>query len=167
MLIKISKKWLNHKFMCSEDYILNICEGTNKIIVSLLKEEEENIKSIGGHIEKGKLKPNITSGKCPYKKDNGLCELHYTNLKPLGCIISPFTINKNKTLIIRHRYSKMKCHGSGEPAYIVFKISLIKLFGEKQYNKLVKEINSEVDLYLEIEDDLYENLLYLDNLKKE
>ncbi len=61
----------------------------------------------------------------------------------------------------------MKCHGSGEPAYIVFKISLIKLFGEKQYNKLVKEINSEVDLYLEIEDDLYENLLYLDNLKKE
>lgn len=171
MQIKISKKWLNHKFNCNTDYIKTVCkgrccEGTNKILISLLPEEETQQKQIGNKVENHLLLPDPKTGKCPNKTEDGLCKLHYTDIKPFGCIISPFTINKNNTLIIRHRYSKFKCHGTGKPAYITFKDSLTKLFGEDQYNILINDINNKDDLYLKISGKTINKLKYLDNSKK-
>lgn len=46
MKIKISTNWLNKKFLCSYDYIVDICkgrccQGSGKILVSLLPNEED------------------------------------------------------------------------------------------------------------------------------
>ena len=44
--IKISSKWANHLFTCNPEYIITnckgrCCRGNNKIVVSLLPEEEK------------------------------------------------------------------------------------------------------------------------------
>jgi hypothetical protein len=158
MKIKISSKWLNHKFLCSPEYIVNHCKGrccwgANRLSISLLPEEDKEFQK--------------TEKKCFYQCKTGLCSLHGTIKKPFGCIISPFTVNKNKTLIIRHRYSKFKCHGQGDYAYNVFKFSLVKLFGEKQYNKLKEDLENNVnEIYLELDEDIFNKLIYLDKLKQ-
>jgi len=171
--INISDKWLNHLFSCNMDYIQNVCnggccEGNNCIVVSLLPEEESTQKQHGYNVENGMLQ--AVNKKCPHKNENGLCNVHDTNLKPFGCIVSPFTLSKSKgkkTLIIRHRYSRRKCHGHGEPAYITFKKSLNLLFGLEESNRICKELeNKKSNIVGNIPTEVYDNLLYLDSLKK-
>lgn len=101
---------------------------------------------------------------------NGLCSLHYSQDKPFGCIASPFTINDNDTLIIRYRYSRMKCHGDGSYSYVAFRPSLDLIFGkdeaEKICNELDKHINDDVEIYGNISIDNYNKIKYLDGLKR-
>ena len=173
--IKISKAWAYHKFMCSEEYIMNVChgsccQGSNKILISLLPEEVIEHEGNGQIVIDGKLQANRITGICPYKDSNGLCALHNTSNKPFGCIASPFTINKNDTLIIRHRYSKMKCHGNGSYAYVVFRPSLNLMFGENEAERICKELeahmNDDIEIYGYMPIENYNKMLYLDNLKK-
>jgi hypothetical protein len=171
MKIKVSSQWLNHKFLCSPEYIVNhckgrCCRGTKELVISILPEEEPILKGLAFAIcIKGGLLYPEKGNECPFKIDNGLCLLHNLNLKPFGCIISPFTINKNNTLIIRHRYSKLKCHGEGQYSYIVFKPSLVKLFGETGYQYILDKMKENKDFYIDISDDILNKLKYLDNLK--
>lgn len=174
MKIKISVKWLNHKFFCSPEYITNnckgrCCRGTKKLMISTLPEEEPILKGLEVAIilKKGGFLYPQEGKKCPFQCKDGLCVLHDINLKPFGCIISPFTVNKNNTLIIRHRYSKLKCHGEGQYSYIVFKPSLIKLFGEVGYQYILEKMKENKDFYIDISDDILNKLKYLDNLKNE
>lgn len=171
MKIKISKSWLTKKFPCSEGYILNTCKGRccqgsgDKILVSLLPEEEKTQKEMGYDIEGGKLKP--FNNFCPHKNLNGLCRLHNTPQKPFGCILSPFTINKNNTLVIRYRYSRLKCFNKGIEAYKVFRNSLVQLFGENQTTEIIEKIEKDDNnIYAEIKEDTLQKVFYLDGLKK-
>lgn len=173
MRIKVSYKWLNHKFLCSSEYIVNHCKGrccfgTKKLMISILPEEEPILKGLQVAIiikNGGFLYPQ-KGNKCPFQQKDSLCFLHNLNLKPFGCIISPFTINKNNTLIIRHRYSKLKCHGEGQRSYIVFKPSLIKLFGNSGYQYILEKMKENKDFYIDINDDILNKVKYLDNIKQ-
>ena len=171
-LIKISRKWLTKRFCCSYDYIINnckgrCCEGTNKIMVSLLPEEEKWHKKNGFGVLNGFLLPDKITKKCPHKLPTGLCSLHNTEFKPFGCIASPLTLNSKNTLIIRYRYSRLKCYGTGDYAYNTFKESLILLFGLQETANIIYQIeNYHNDIFANMDMDIYNKLKYLDSLKK-
>lgn len=169
--VKISSKWLQHRFNCTVENILTMChgrccEGTNQIVVSLLLEEQEWHRGKGYDVIDGLLMPDSRTDKCPHKEANGLCALHGTPYKPFGCIASPFTINKNDTLIIRHRYTHLKCHGVGLPAYVTFRASLNLLFGYNTAENITSSLNGDSgDFFVHMDDNVYRKLLYLDGLK--
>jgi len=134
--VKISSKSARQLFKgCNINYIRSICkgrccEGTNHISVAIHPTEQARIESQGGIVKNGFLTPD-GRGLCPFKTDDGLCKLHGTGNKPLGCIASPFDLNSNDTLIIRNRYRLLRCFKNGTvPAYLAFQSSLDALFGK-------------------------------------
>jgi len=170
IVIKVSNKWLQKRFMCSYDYITKeckggCCQGSSRLLISLLPKEEEWFMQNGRRVENHLLCGN-SRGLCPEKSNEGLCNLHRTDKKPFGCIVSPFTINRNNTLIIRYRYSRLKCFGKGQPAYKVFKTSLDLLFGNEISNEIATKLdNNEENIMALISKEHYNNLIYLDGVK--
>lgn len=170
--VKVSSKWARHCFSCTTKYITEqchggCCEGSDKIMVSLLPEEVEIQEGAGFHVVAGMLQPDVATGKCPHKKENGLCGVHDTPMQPFGCIASPFTLNAGRTLIIRNRYNMMKCHGHGEPAYKVFRASLELLFGEEEALRISNHLDSGGgDIVATMAEGVPEALMYLDGLKR-
>ncbi len=171
--IKVSTKWLKKKFKCDKDMIQQhckgkCCKGFNKVLICLLSEETKKLKD---KFKKCKIENNKIIGirnECFFKDINGLCKLHDTPYKPLGCIFSPFKINKNKTLIIRHRYIRFPCfnHKDGKFAYITFKDSLIKIFGNKKYNYIKKKIEEDNgNFYIDIDKDMLDKINILEDMK--
>ena len=167
--VNISAAWLNHRFNCNVEYILETChgrccEGTGRIMVSLCQDEEAWHIAQGQRVEGGLLKPR--RGKCPYKATVGLCALHGTPNKPFGCIASPFTLNVHDTLIIRQRYSRLRCHGTGPPAYESFKASLDLLFGKAEARRIAVMMRKGSGNFTALMRGMeYNKLKYLDSLK--
>ncbi len=150
--IKISSASLRQLFNgCKSTYIKDICHAKccesstmpDGVLIIIHPSEENKIINAGGKVIDGFLQPSKNK-KCIFKDNNNLCILHETNNKPFGCIASPFTLNKNNTLIIRNRYRLLKCYNDGnkKPAYIVFKKSLELLFGKALTEKLIKHLDT-------------------------
>ncbi len=169
--VKVSGKWARHLFGCTVDYIKTTChgrccQGTGRILVSLTPEEETTQTLLGKTVEGGRLQAD-DRGLCPWKCDDGLCRLHGTRDKPLGCVASPFTINAGGTLIVRHRYSLMKCHGHGLPAYVTFRASLDRIFGFPEANRICAALDmGDADVQARMEPAIYHALLANDRSKR-
>lgn len=169
--VTVSSKWARHLFACSVGYITGACkggccEGSDKILISLLPEEQERQTAAGYSVTDGLLQPDARTGKCPHKQANGLCGVHGTALKPFGCIASPFTLNFGGTLIVRNRYSMMRCHGQGEPAYKTFRASLDLIFGPEEAARVCVALDGGAgDVRATMPTTSYEALRYLDGLK--
>lgn len=169
--VHVSSKWARHKFPCQPDYITanckgRCCEGSDRIMISLLPEEAERHEAQGFAVQDGFLQPNPSTGLCPHKLPNGLCRAHGTDMKPFGCIASPFTLNKSNTLVIRHRYSQLKCHGQGEAAYKTFRASLDLIFGEDESARICAVLDEEANtITASMPRDAFNKLEYLDGLK--
>jgi len=170
--ISISGKWAQHKFSCTKEYITSecgggCCEGSDKIMISLLPREVDVHTENGYPVEDGFLQADPVTGKCPHKQKDGLCSLHGKPDKPFGCIASPFTLNKSNTLIIRNRYNMMKCHGQGEPAYITFRASLDLILGNEEAERVCQELAKEEgkNIGANMPIDSFNKLKYLDSLK--
>lgn len=168
MRIKISNKWLKKKFNCTKDFIINNCHGrccwgygfrdgcfNNKdVFMVLLPQEKEKLLKLFPINEN--IKYTVKDNKnCFFQDESGLCKLHGTEEKPSGCLFTPFAINKNNTLIIHRRGICFKCFNQGEPAYIIFKDGLTKLFGEQQYKFIKQQLeNSDKDFYINVDEDI-------------
>ena len=115
----------------------------------------------------GLLQPDPETGLCPFKRSDGLCGLHGTPEKFLGCVVSPFTLNAAGTVIIRNRYTKMACHGAGEPAYRVFRPSLVAMFGEHETARITALLDDGADGMIDaaMSVETLDALRYLDGLK--
>ena len=178
--IRISHKWLLKRFAkCDVDFITNVCHGRcchgngSKVLVSVLPKEETPFKDSDISFVNGKIS---AVGKCPFQNQNGLCDLHFTEHKFFGCIISPFKINNNDTLILRHRYISLPCSlafhkdlKDTDYVYKVFSASLIKLFGEDGYAEICEKMNDgnvTEDFYMKLNLDLYNNLKFLERVKQ-
>jgi DNA modification methylase len=168
--VRVSGKWLRHRFACTPKYIQatchgRCCEGTKGILVSLLPDEQAEHEAAGLVVSEGKLLASET-GKCPHKQPSGFCGVHGTDGKPFGCTASPFTLNGRGTLIIRNRYTKLKCHGQGEPAYQTFRASLDLLFGTEEAGRLVAAAEAGADTIAATMPTVnVERLRYLDGIK--
>lgn len=169
--VKISGKWIKKKFRCSVDYIKNVCHGgcctgSDKVLISLLPDEEKRQEELGFKVKDGKLCASSSTHKCPHIQPDGLCKIHFTPDKPFGCIASPFTLTKGNTLIIRNRYSRMKCFGDGEYSYKVFRASLDLIFGKEEAQRICDYYDrNDGDLIAYMPKANYEKIIYLDSLK--
>ncbi len=170
--IKISIKSLQQLFTpCSIEYIKTTClgrccQGTGKIKVTIHKSEEQKIKILGGKIKNGFLISD-ERGLCPFKNNNGLCNIHHE--KPFGCSASPFTLNKNNTLIVRNRYRFLKCYKEKKnkiPVWQAHKGSLINIFGEQETKNIINAVSNNNEYQAKISFLNYQMLIDNDIAKK-
>lgn len=143
------------------------------IFVAIHKNEKKNIEQYEVKIKGGLLQPKLETKCCPFLIPNFYkCSLHRSSDKPFGCIVSPFTINKNNTLIIRNRYKLFVCYKTNEkkiPAYNAFSDSLIKLFGRVGYKIIqtkLRKKNSE-DFYIPMPISIYNKVMERPDIKNE
>lgn len=162
---------------CDLDYIQNVCKARccessvspSGIVVSIHPTEEETIKAKGVEVKDGLLQPKKGCKKCPFKKEDNLCGLHFTEDKPFGCIASPFTLNKNGTLIVRNRYKMLKCYNDGKklPAYKVFRASLDLIFGKEEAERICNRLDEgsgDFTAYIPAEN--HNKLMHNDDIKR-
>jgi len=159
--VKISLAFMRQKFQpCEPDYIANVChgrccQGSEGLMVTVHSSEIFEDSPGNGVFCGAKVKDNFIvdeagTGICPFKKDH-LCSIHED--KPFGCKASPFTINKNNTLIIRNRYRLLKCYNTpeGVPAYIAHRWSLDQIFGREIVEEMIPHLeNGTEDFYVRI-----------------
>jgi hypothetical protein len=125
----------------------NCCDAPSKptgCLVTIHPLEQHRIERLGATVVGGMIKPDPRNRGCPFKK-GGLCSIHDSGPKPFGCRASPFTLNRNDTLIIRNRYKMLPCYrgpGHKEPAYRAFRSSLDLLFSPVVANDLVAHLDS-------------------------
>lgn len=175
--VKISAKSARMEFNgCDPEYIKQVCHSSccqssiskTGILIVIHPAEQQRVESRGGIIENGLLQPPEGEKRCPFKSNDSLCELHNTPDKPFGCVVSPFTLNKNKTLIIRHRYRMLKCFKGGRrlPAYEAFRNSLDRLFGLAESKRICDHLNGGGgDIYVSMPTDVYRMILDNDTAK--
>ncbi len=173
MLINVSHCWLLTKWhKCVPSFIEENCKGKccdsskGGTFISLLDNEMPLFEKHGAETENNVAKGG-NNGKCVFKDNDSLCRLHSMHNKPFGCIASPFTLNRNDTLIIRHRYIHLPCFNGVYCAYDVFKKSLILLFGAVVTDEIIKDCKKGVlNKKYEMWHDAYHNLKFLDEIKK-
>jgi len=175
-LIKVSAKCARLKFLgCIPEYIASTCKGAccrrsgkKMALISIDTSEESAIKAFGVEVADG-LIAGTSDFRCDFQnRTTELCDLHGTEYKPLGCIASPFTLNKKRTLIVRHRYTALRCYNAGQriPAYIAFRASLDALLGEQQAQTLHDHLEQGGgDKWVPIEDRTF-NLLKDNDFKR-
>ena len=176
--VKISAKSARLEFVpCSTDFIADVCHGRccdtpsrpDGCMVTINEIEVGAIEARGGVVVDGLLKPIDGEKGCPFKED-GLCSLHTTNDKPFGCIASPFTLNKNGTLIVRNRYKMLPCYKATDgkaPAYAAHFESLKTIFGIDEATRIADHLKAGGgDLVAQMPKHSHDILLENDAIKK-
>jgi hypothetical protein len=113
--------------------------------VAIHPSERAAIEARGGKVDAGgMLQPAEGKKLCPFKTDEHLCGLHFTEAKPFGCRASPFTINDSGTLIVRNRYKLLRCYDDGkrQPAYQAFRASLDLIFGAEEAARICVHLDA-------------------------
>ncbi len=141
--MKVSAAQARQQFHgCTPEYIRDVCKASccrsstapQGIIVTIHRSEQAAIEAAGGTVTNGLL--DARGKRCPFQnRGTELCDLHFTDHKPFGCIASPFTLSKAGTLIVRNRYRMLRCFkddrdGPTKPAYVAFRASLDRILGE-------------------------------------
>ena len=178
--VKINLLALQQQFHeCTPEFIRDVCQARccrsstdpSGIAVVVTQLEAVKLRELGAVVdsETGRVAP--VCRRCPFQSTaNHLCKLHNTEAKPKGCIISPFTINKNNTLIVRNRYRLLPCFKAegSKPVYVAHSQSLVKMFGEKNAQLIFESAKEEKEGYLmlEIEDSLAASLKHKNEASK-
>jgi len=152
--IKVSGKSAYLKFReCGPTCIANGCTAkccdapTTPLGIKVSILDDDNIHMIlddnNVTVIDGYMQPRSGERLCPFKSDEHLCLLHDTIYKPFGCIVSPFFLNRNSTLVVRNRYKLLPCYDKtgGERAYRVFSSSLKAIFTEDVYKHVVDRLD--------------------------
>ena len=179
-LVKVNLLALQQQFHeCTPDFIRDVCQARccrsstdpTGIAVVVTASEAIKLRELGAEVdsETGRVAP--VCRRCPFQSsENHLCQLHNTQAKPKGCIISPFTINNNDTLIVRNRYRLLPCFKAegSKPVYKAHSKSLIEMFGEENARFLFSKAEEakERSLFLEIEDSLALSLKHKNKASK-
>lgn len=125
---------------CDPDFIRDVCQARccrsttdpSGIAVVVTTAEAVALRRRGATVDDttGRIAP--VARRCPFQgQQDHLCSLHGTDDKPAGCIISPFTVNANGTLIVRNRYRMLPCFKAPAaiPVAHAHRTSLERLFG--------------------------------------
>lgn len=176
--VKISAAMARLEFIqCGPDCIAAGCKGNccdapsrpSGCMITINPDEQDRIEALGGVVKAGLLQPRPGEKGCPFKKD-GLCDLHASGQKPWGCIASPFTLNRNGTLIVRNRYRLLPCYrneGPKAPAYLTFRSSLEIIFGPEETARIVAHLDAGGgDLIASIDPAIKAKLLQNDDIKR-
>lgn len=176
--VKISAASARQPFNgCDPAFIRDVCHAKccdaptrpTGMLVTIHPSEQHRVETRGGVVKDGLLQPKPEARGCPFKNDDHLCDLHFTPDKPFGCIASPFTLNKNNTLIVRNRYRLMPCYKAGKriPAYRAFRASLMLIFGVEGAKKITAHLDGGGgDLVVSIPARIHAMLTENDAIKK-
>lgn len=176
--VKISAASARQPFNgCAPAFIRDICHGRccdaptrpTGTMITIHPSEEDRIGKRGGVVRNGLLMPREGERRCPFKTEDHLCSLHFTPDKPFGCIASPFTLNKNNTLIVRNRYRLLPCYKVGRmiPAYRAFSASLMLIFGTDGAKRITAHLDAGGgDLIVPIPTTIHAMLTENDAIKK-
>jgi hypothetical protein len=174
--VKISAAMARQRFHgCDPDYIRDVCHAAccrtkanpHGMLVTIHPSEREAIEQRGGKVVGSFLQPAPGAKGCPFQRgDDHLCSLHHTADKPFGCIASPFTLNKNDTLVVRNRYRMLVCYKDRGPtdkeplpAYRAFGASLRLIFGPTVATLITEQLdNGSGDLTVPIPERSYRML---------
>ena len=175
--VKISAKSARLLFHgCEPGYIQAVCHAAccdapsrpTGMLVAIHHSEQPRIEARGGRISLGLLQPIPGKRGCPFKTGAHLCALHGGQDKPFGCIASPFTLNRNNTLIVRNRYKLLRCYRDGLlPAYRAFGQSLVLLFGALVAARITRHLDAGgADLLVPMSASVREMLVTNDAVKQ-
>lgn len=176
--IKVSAASARQPFNgCDPTFIRDVCHGRccdaptrpTGTLITIHPSEQARIEAHGVTVQDGLLQPRPGERVCPFKTGDHLCGLHYSPDKPFGCIASPFTLNKNGTLIVRNRYRLLPCFKTGPmiPAYRAFRASLYLILGKDQTDRLTAHLDAGGgDVSYEVPDRVYRMLVENDHTKK-
>ena len=177
--VKISAKSARLRFHgCTPEYIKDVCKGRccesstapTGTMITVHPSEQASIEARGGVVKGGLLQPKPGTKKCPFKEaGTNLCGIHFTPDKMFGCIASPFTLNKNDTLIVRNRYRLLICYNKGPqlPAYVAFRASLDKIFGLEEAARICAHLAAGGgDLTAWVDEGRYKMLTENDEIKR-
>lgn len=161
--VRVSAKCARLRFHgCEPEYIRTVCKARccessvspTGTMIAIPRAEQPRIRALGGRIKDGLLQSDPGCRKCPFKTAVDLCSLHDTKAKPTACVVSPFMLNANGTLVIRNRYKLLVCYDAGPrlPAYKAFRDSLVLLFGETQTKRITDHLdNGGGDIIVQID----------------
>lgn len=163
---------------CDPAFIRDVCHAKccdaptrpTGMLVTIHPSEQARVEARGGVVDNGLLQPNPGERRCPFKTADHLCGMHFTPDKPFGCIASPFTLNKNNTLIVRNRYRLLPCYKVGRliPAYRAFSASLMLIFGVEGAKRITAHLDAGGgDLVVSIPDRIHAMLTENDVIKKQ
>jgi hypothetical protein len=160
---------------CTTEFIANICHASccrsstdpSGIAVVVTIEEAPRLRALGAVVDPRTLRLQPVNKRCPFQHPQShLCGLHGSADKPRGCIISPFTINPNGTLIVRNRYRLLPCFKApgSLPVYEAHYASLVEMFGPSEAQTIRAACSNPalLDSYItaEMPDALASALLY-------
>ena len=175
--IKVSSKSARLRFHgCTPEYIRDVCHAKccnpsikKGALVAVRPSEEEAIRARGVAVRDHRIV--VDPGQlCPFKTEEHLCGLHGTPDKPKGCILSPFYLNGNGTLVIRNYYKLLVCYGQEPllPAYVAFRASLDMLLGPEEAARVCTHLDSDGgDIISFVDVELYESFSVVEQVKKE
>jgi hypothetical protein len=168
-LHKVSAAHMRAKFTgCIPEYIRDVCHArccqssSGPINVAVLPGEVARLERRRIPVVAGVIDSN--ERLCPCQTDEHLCSLHGTGDKPFGCTASPFTLNRNGTLIVRHRYYMLPCHRDGNvPAYRAFESSLRAVLAvDDEYERLAAHLDAGYgDTFVVLRPDVVAALEYI------
>lgn len=158
---------------CTPDFIRDVCQARccrsstdpTGIAVVVAPDEARRLRVLGATVddETGRIAP--VNRRCFFQSpETHGCSLHETPDKPRGCIISPFTINANNTLIVRNRYRLLPCFKAegAHPVYRSHYLSLVTMFGLEQAKHLADAASGRYGqgdaIYLEMSDQIADEL---------
>jgi hypothetical protein len=129
---KASAAWLTKRWNCTSAFITSsngcgsCCKG-----------------KIEGYWPPRSIYPGESEPRCHYFGRNG-CTLSLRD-KPVGCMLTPLTLNKSRTLVIMHRlqFRTSMCKGAcgtGPMLIDALKPGLIELFGIEQWKRVRRDI---------------------------
>lgn len=143
---------------CDPEFIANVCHGAccrstvdpTGIAVVVTPAEAVRLRRRGATVddETGRIAPQ--DRRCPFQSpETNLCTVH-TDDEPLGCAISPFTINPTNTLIVRNRYRLLKCYKAegAIPIAHAHRRSLELIFGAAATDVIVRAVDRGSDATL-------------------
>lgn len=149
--IKISWKWATKELNCCYDGIINGCEG-------------KCCKNVSCWVP---IKDGKKIGNCIYLGKDG-CILTIKE-KPIICLLYPLVIRKN-SIILHYRglsFCCKKCYKvGGKTIFQQNKNNLIEIFGEKTINEMEESINNQKDYEFYIDDTLFKQINYEEELIK-
>jgi hypothetical protein len=168
MRVVISAKWARVRFEgCSPDYIRTTCHGrcchtsaqSDGTRIPVSDNEAAVLLGFPGvRVVDNHLRPREGEHGCPFHAADGLCQIHMSGEKPLGCWLSPFVLRRGK-LCLRHRYVVLQCHrdfkDAGLPAYRAFASSLVRFFGPDEAARITAHLDAGGgDMVAEMLDDI-------------
>lgn len=162
---------------CDPDFIRDVCQARccrsttdpTGIAVVVTTREAVRLRALGATVDptSGRVAP--VDRRCPFQGADHLCTIHGPD-EPLGCVVSPFTINANGTLIVRNRYRMLPCFKAegAIPIAMAHRRSLEVLFGADAAALIVEAVerNMVTSFWLEVPTSIVDDLHHKNEASK-